>query len=92
MSKQLFADKPYVNFENPSVQYEAEQQPDLFLKQYENGAVFDEVQQHPRMKALTLILFLALTCSVGFAQVFRIDSLPAGGVLLNKGLDIPRGR
>lgn len=47
LSKQLFADKPYVNFENPSVQYEAEQQPELFLKQFINGAVFDEVQRTP---------------------------------------------
>ena len=37
------------------------------------------------MKALIITLFLALTGSVGFAQVFRIDSLPATGILLNKG-------
>lgn len=49
MSKQLFKGKPYVNFENPSVQHEAEQNPESFLKQYHNGAVFDEVQRVPHI-------------------------------------------
>jgi predicted AAA+ superfamily ATPase len=47
LSKTLFQNKPYVNFENPSVQFEAEQNPQVFLKQYLNGAVFDEVQRVP---------------------------------------------
>ena len=47
LSKQLFKDKPYVNFENPSVQYEAENNTALFLKKFSKGAVFDEVQRVP---------------------------------------------
>ena len=47
LSKQLFKGKPYVNFENPSVQHEAEQDPQAFLKQYKGGAIFDEVQRVP---------------------------------------------
>ena len=47
LSKQLFKGKPYVNFENPSVQHEAEQNPAAFLKQYQGGAIFDEVQRVP---------------------------------------------
>lgn len=49
LSKQLFKDKPYLNFENPSVQYEAEQNPVSFLKQYATGAVFDEIQRVPHI-------------------------------------------
>jgi uncharacterized protein len=49
LSKQLFTGKPYVNFENPSVQHEAELNPEVFLKQYTNGAVFDEVQRVPHI-------------------------------------------
>lgn len=49
LSKVLFEDKPYVNFENPTVQFEAEQNPEVFLKQYLNGAVFDEVQRVPHI-------------------------------------------
>lgn len=49
LSKQLFKDNPYVNFENPSVQHEAELNPEAFLKQYRNGAVFDEVQRVPHI-------------------------------------------
>ena len=37
------------------------------------------------MKPLLLSLFFAFISSLGFAQVFRIDSLPQQGVLLDKG-------
>ena len=47
LSKQLFKGKPYVSFENPSVQQEAERNPKAFLKKYSNGAIFDEVQRVP---------------------------------------------
>jgi len=49
LSKLLFKDKPYVNFENPSTQHEAELNPEVFLKQYRYGAVFDEVQRVPHI-------------------------------------------
>ena len=47
LSKMLFKNKPYINFENPSVQQKAENNPEVFLKQYRAGAVFDEVQRVP---------------------------------------------
>ena len=47
LAKQLFKGRPYVNFENPSVQHEAEQNPKAFLQQYKTGAIFDEVQRVP---------------------------------------------
>jgi len=49
LSKQLFVGKPYVNFENPSVQQEAEQTPETFLEKYRHGAVFDEIQRVPHI-------------------------------------------
>lgn len=49
LSKLLFKGKPYVNFENPSVQHEAEHNPEAFLKKYKAGAVFDEVQRVPHI-------------------------------------------
>jgi uncharacterized protein len=49
LSKVLFKDKPYLNFENPNIQFEAEQNPESFLKKYKNGAVFDEVQRVPHI-------------------------------------------
>ena len=49
LSKLLFKGKPYVNFENPSVQHEAELNPEAFLKKYKAGAVFDEVQRVPHI-------------------------------------------
>ena len=47
LSKILAKNKPYVNFENPSVQHEAELDPQAFLKGYKNGAILDEVQRVP---------------------------------------------
>ncbi|MBX2962846.1 MAG: ATP-binding protein [Cyclobacteriaceae bacterium] len=47
LSKLLAKDKPYVNFENPSLQYEAELDPHSFLKQFKDGAILDEVQRVP---------------------------------------------
>jgi len=49
LCKTLFKDKPYVNFENPSVQYEAEQNPESFFQKFRHGAVFDEVQRAPHI-------------------------------------------
>jgi len=49
LSKHLFKNKPYVNFEDPSVQYEAVQDPKALLQQFKNGAVFDEVQRVPEI-------------------------------------------
>jgi uncharacterized protein len=47
LSKILFKGKPYVNFENPNIQHEAEQDTEAFLKKYRAGAIFDEVQRVP---------------------------------------------
>lgn len=49
LSKLLAKNKPYVNFENPSVQHDAELNPQAFLKQYRNGAILDEVQRVPHI-------------------------------------------
>jgi predicted AAA+ superfamily ATPase len=49
LSKRLFKGRPFLNFENPSVQHEAENNPVAFLNQYKNGAVFDEVQRVPHI-------------------------------------------
>jgi|JI9StandDraft_2_1071091.scaffolds.fasta_scaffold22281_2 predicted AAA+ superfamily ATPase len=49
LSKQLFKGKPYVTFENPTVQHEAETNPEAFLKKYKQGAIFDEIQRVPHI-------------------------------------------
>lgn len=49
LSQYLFANKPYIGFENPAVQFEAEQNPEAFLSQYKTGAVLDEVQRMPHL-------------------------------------------
>ncbi|BDQ13255.1 ATP-binding protein [Sediminibacterium sp. TEGAF015] len=47
LSKMLFKDKPYVNFETPSTQAAFLEAPQEFLKKYNKGAIFDEVQRVP---------------------------------------------
>ena len=47
LSKILFKGKPYVNFEDPSIQFQLEKNPAQFLNQFKGGAIFDEVQRTP---------------------------------------------
>ena len=47
LARLLAKNKPYVNFENPSVQQDAEVDPQAFLKHYKDGAILDEVQRAP---------------------------------------------
>lgn len=47
LGKILFKGKPYVNFESPSMQEEAEKDMAGFMKKYTKGAIFDEAQRVP---------------------------------------------
>ena len=47
LSKLLFKGKPYITFENPGIQKEAETDVDAFMKKYKQGAILDEVQRMP---------------------------------------------
>ena len=49
LSKMLFKGKPYVSFENPAVQSEADKNVAAFLKKYNKGAILDEVQRTPHI-------------------------------------------
>ena len=49
LAKELFKTKPYVSFENQDTVLLALQDPRAFLKQYKNGAVFDEIQRAPEL-------------------------------------------
>lgn len=47
LSRLLFPKKPYVSFENPIVQADAEKDTEVFIQRFPRGAVFDEVQRIP---------------------------------------------
>lgn len=49
LTKALFPDKPYVNFENPDIRLFATEDPRGFLAQYKMGAIFDEAQRVPEL-------------------------------------------
>jgi predicted AAA+ superfamily ATPase len=49
LTKMLFPDKVYVNFENPDTKLFATQDPRGFLSNYPNGAIFDEAQRVPQL-------------------------------------------
>jgi len=49
LSKLLFSGKPYVNFEDPIIQYLFQKDPRKFLNTYKAGAIFDEVQRVPEI-------------------------------------------
>jgi predicted AAA+ superfamily ATPase len=47
LSKQLFGEKPYLNFEVPETEARVRVEGVSFLKQYKKGAILDEVQRVP---------------------------------------------
>jgi hypothetical protein len=49
LARSFFSEKPYVSFENPDIRSEAQGDPRSFLRRYEGGAVFDEVQRFPEL-------------------------------------------
>ncbi|MBK8413275.1 MAG: AAA family ATPase [Bacteroidetes bacterium] len=49
LSKQLLKGKPYVNFEDPSTEFEFLADPKKFLENFPNGGVLDEVQRVPEI-------------------------------------------
>lgn len=49
LCRMAFADKPYVNLEQPDVREFAQQDPKAFLAQFPDGAVLDEIQNVPTL-------------------------------------------
>jgi uncharacterized protein len=47
LSKMLFKAKPYISFETPAIQQQAEADVAAFMKRYRQGAILDEVQRVP---------------------------------------------
>lgn len=47
--RQIFAELPYVNLENPSLRSLVQEDPQGFLKQYTNGVILDEIQNLPEL-------------------------------------------
>ena len=49
LTKFIFPEKAYVNFENPDTRLFATEDPRGFLSNYPNGAIFDEAQRVPEL-------------------------------------------
>jgi uncharacterized protein len=49
LARAYFPSKPYVSFENPDIRSDAQSDPRSFLKRYDGGAIFDEVQRFPEL-------------------------------------------
>lgn len=54
--KQIFTDKPYVNLEHLETRTLALNDPISFIKRYENGAIFDEIQRAPELLSYLQVL------------------------------------
>ena len=57
LAQALFPQKPYVNFEKLDLRMRALEDPEGFLNQYPDGAVFDEIQEIPELLSY-LMLFV----------------------------------
>jgi predicted AAA+ superfamily ATPase len=49
LAKSLFSHLPYISLENLDTRLQAENDPRAFLENYQNGAIFDEVQHVPQL-------------------------------------------
>ncbi len=49
LAQNIFAEKPYVSFENPDTREFSQNDPRGFLEKYKSGAVFDEIQRSPQL-------------------------------------------
>ena len=49
LAKSAFPQKPYVNLEEPDSRFLAKEDPRRFLKQFPQGAIFDEIQRAPEI-------------------------------------------
>ena len=56
LCRMAFADKPYVNLEQPDVREFALQDPQAFLAQFPDGAVLDEIQNAPALLSWIQVL------------------------------------
>lgn len=56
LCRMAFADKPYVNLEQPDVREFALQDPHAFLAQYPDGVVLDEIQNAPALLSWIQVL------------------------------------
>ncbi len=54
--RKIFSDKPYVNLEHLETRTAALTDPITFIKQYEHGAIFDEIQRAPELLSYLQVL------------------------------------
>lgn len=91
LARMTFPDKPYVSLEEPDRLQEAVEDPRLFLKNYPNGAVIDEVQRTPDLFSYIQSIvdaskkdgMFVLTGSHNFLLLERISQSLAGRVALH---------
>ncbi len=55
LSKKIFTDKPYVNFEKLDLRMQALEDPEGFLQRYPDGAIFDEIQEVPGLLSYLMV-------------------------------------
>ncbi|USO02754.1 MAG: ATP-binding protein [Alphaproteobacteria bacterium] len=90
LSKQICADKPYVNFEDLEKRAYATEDPKQFLSNYPNGAIFDEIQHVPSLFSYIQLMvdeldkngIFLLTGSQNFILNEKISQTLAGRVAI----------
>jgi predicted AAA+ superfamily ATPase len=86
--KELFNKKPYINLEKPKDRDFALEDPELFLNQFPNGAIIDEIQYAPNLFSYIQVIvdeqkqksMFVLTGSQNFALMKNISQSLAGRI------------
>ena len=96
LTKYLFPDLPYYNFENPDFRLMVQSDPRSFLNRCPNGAIFDEIQQVPEIlsylqqivdESSNKLTFI-LTGSNQFSLINKVTQSLAGRTALLKLLPL----
>jgi predicted AAA+ superfamily ATPase len=90
LARNLFPEKPYVNFERPDTREFFESDPVRFMARYPDGAIFDEIQRVPELTSWIQVLsdekqrnsLYVLTGSTQFDMMDRVNQSLAGRTAL----------
>lgn len=55
LAQTLYPEKPYINLEKLDVRMQALEDPNRFIRQFPNGAIFDEIQEAPTLLSYLMV-------------------------------------
>jgi predicted AAA+ superfamily ATPase len=76
IAQTLYPEKPYINLERLDVRMQALEDPNRFIRQFPNGAIFDEIQEAPALLSYLMVFVdeIKKTTSSSLQEVIKQNS------------------